>query len=142
MNRFKWERTKRLLIVHYRQYQQNSLMRKSVAIPKVIFLIAKNLEKALSLLQIYFHSRRKLNYTRVDHLALQLTGDLQLNAVAYVQLFKFATLKLALNIHHCPAMAGHRLLCISVERALLPSLAPRSLNFEMAHQTPKDSHTH
>jgi hypothetical protein len=44
-----------LLIVHYRQEQQNSLMRKSVTIPEVIFLIAKNLEKALPLFQIYLH---------------------------------------------------------------------------------------
>jgi hypothetical protein len=63
-----------------------------VTIPEVIFLIAKNLKKALPLLRIYLHSRRKLNYTRVGHLALQLTGHLQLNAVAYGQLFKFTAL--------------------------------------------------
>jgi hypothetical protein len=74
-------------------------MRKSLTIPEVIFLIAKNLEKAPSQLQIYFHSRRKLNYTRVGHLALQLTGHLQLSAVAYGQLFKFAALKTRTQIY-------------------------------------------
>jgi hypothetical protein len=63
-----------------------------VTIPEVIFLIARNLEKALPLLQIYLHSRRKLSYTRVGHLALQLTGHFQLNAIAYGQLFRFAPL--------------------------------------------------